>query len=249
MQFICRTILLFVLLSSTGAHARTEVPVEQSFGEVLSQYVDEDGWVDYAGLSADRQRLHTFVEGMSNWTWLDELEKDHRLALLINAYNAFTLQLILDNYNNGQLESIMDLYEGKPFDQEIFNLGGKTVSLNQIEHEMIRKEFPDEPRIHWALVCAAYSCPPLRNEAYTAEKLDEQLAEQEKYVLNLDHPRYVQRKNGELYVTPLFDWYGQDFNGGNWQTYVLNRLDNTENEFGGFLDYNWKLNSQANKPD
>ena len=203
--------------------------------------------MDYATLAKDHTALDTYTDSLGDAD-LEAMDRDQRLATLLNAYNAFSLHLILENFNGGKLESIMDLHGGKPFDQEIFNLGGKTVSLNQIENELIRPNF-DEPRIHWALVCAAYSCPPLRNEAYTADKLDEQLAEQEKYVLNLDHPRYVQRKNGELYVTPLFDWYGDDFNGGNWRAYVLNRLDNTENEFGGFLDYNWKLNSQANKPE
>ena len=223
---------------------------DQVFARILAEYVDDDGWVDYGGLASDEQAesaLTAYLETLRQ-TDLDSLEGDAKLAHIINAYNAFALHLVLDNYDGGKLESIKDLHGGNPFDEKLFNLGGQQVSLDQIENELIRPNF-DEPRIHWALVCAAYSCPPLRNEAYTAEKLDEQLAEQEKYVLNLDHPRYVQRKNGELYVTPLFDWYGDDFNGGNWQIYVLNRLDNTENEFGGFLDYNWKLNSQAHKPE
>ena len=223
---------------------------DQVFGRILSTYVDDDGWVDYAGLASDDQAKSALIAYLDTVrkTDLDSLEGDAKLAHLINAYNAFTLHLILDSYDNGKLESIMELHDGKPFDQKIFNLGGQQVSLDQIENELIRPNF-DEPRIHWALVCAAYSCPPLRNEPYTAAKLDEQLAEQEKYVLNLDHPRYIQRKNGELSVTPLFDWYGQDFNGGKWQAYVLQRIDATENEFGAFLDYDWKLNSQANKPE
>ncbi len=216
--------------------------------------MDDDGWVEYDAL-ADPSEGHTSRKALIQYlVYLKELdlaalEGSEKLATLINAYNAFTLEMIVQSYDGGKLQSVREIADGNPWDNMRWILGGKTISLNQIEHEMIRKEFPDEPRIHWALVCAAYSCPPLRNEAYTADRLDEQLAEQEEYVLNLDHPRYVQRRNGELSVTPLFDWYGKDFNGGNWKAYVLKRIDATENEFGAFLDYDWRLNSQANRPE
>ncbi|MEO1237122.1 MAG: DUF547 domain-containing protein, partial [Planctomycetota bacterium] len=167
---------------------------------------------------------------------------------LINAYNAFTLKLIL-NHHEGSTppNSITDLHGGKPWDQAEWTLDGQKVSLNQIEHEMIRKEFPQEPRIHWAVVCAAFSCPPLRAEAYTPESLEEQLVDQERRVLLAGDPRFI-RTDGDrvTQLTKLFEWYGGDF-GSPWQPYVQQATGHAV-DHRGFIDYDWKLNSQPNRP-
>jgi hypothetical protein len=246
------TVLLAVgWLAAVPASARSVTSFADQYDRLLGDIVDADGWVDYDALAEHPGRLHDYVRWLAEPTAVPEAVEPERLAVLINAYNAFTLKLILDHYDQyeaGEVESITDLHGGQPWDEKTWNLGGQTVSLNQLEHEIIRKQFPQEPRIHWAVNCAAYSCPPLRNEAYAAERLDEQLAEQEAYVLNFDHPRYLQRRGGELSVTKLFEWYGGDFDNGRWKGYVLDRIDATENEFGPFLPYDWRLNSQANRP-
>lgn len=242
-------LLLLAITFSSSAYALSIESAEDQYDRMLAERVDDRGWVDYAGLSRDREALDFFVETIADWTRLDQVEPHARLAGLINAYNAFTLQLILDHYDAGKLESITDLHGGKPWDQKVWNLGGEMVSLNQIEHEMIRPVF-DEPRIHWALVCAAYSCPPLRAEGYTAERLEEQLADQESRVLMANDPRFIRvdpHDNTVTAVTSLFEWYGEDF-GEDWKTYVRD-VTGFHVKMPRFIEYDWTLNAQANRPE
>ena len=172
------------------------------FDKVLKQYVDAEGFVDYPGLKADRGGLDAYVKSLADAPF-DDLGRDAKLALLLDAYNAFTLQLILDH---DPVKSIKDV--DKPWDQKVYKLAGETVSLNEIEHERVRPNFK-EPRVHFALVCAAFSCPKLRNEAYTADKLDAQLADQSTY--SMTHPRWLQLDGGSLKLTSIMKWYGGDF--------------------------------------
>ena len=207
---------------------------------MLGKHVNAAGGVDYAGIAADPAALDAFVASLAAPGPAADAPAHERLAYLINAYNALTMHFIIEE---GIPASIRDLADGKPWDVKRWNLAGETVSLNQIEHEMIRPVF-NEPRIHWSLVCAAYSCPPLRTEAYRADRLEEQLASQEAYVLNFDHPRYVVRDGDQVKVSPLFDWYGGDF--GDPKAYAAQRLGVKPAAITGFVGYDWKLNSQKN---
>ena len=210
------------------------------YDAMLGTYVNAAGGVDYAGIAAEPAALNAFVKSLASPGPAADAPAHERLAYLINAYNALTLHFMVEE---GIPESIMDLAGGKPWDVKRWNLGGQTVSLNQIEHEMIRPVF-NEPRIHWALVCAAYSCPPLRSEAYRADQLEAQLSSQEAYVLNFEHPRYAVRDGDAVKVSPLFDWYGGDF--GDPMAYAAKRLGVEASAITGFLDYDWRLNSQQN---
>lgn len=242
------TLAFTFALHTTPVSAETADAALDAYHETLAKHVDRDGWVDYAALSQDRAGLDAYVKHVGKPGTLSESDDDEqRLATLINAYNAFTLTLILEHFDDGKLKSIKDINNGKPWDLKTWKLNGQTVSLNHIEHEVIRKEF-NEPRIHWALVCAAYSCPPLRNEAYTGDKLKSQLASQEDFVLDMNQPRYVQFHSGAVHVTRLFEWYGDDF--GDWQRYVRDRLGSKASRFFAFkfLDYDWSLNDVKNKP-
>ncbi|MEM1107133.1 MAG: DUF547 domain-containing protein [Planctomycetota bacterium] len=233
--------------SATPAQTADTAAVFAGYDTLLREHVDDLGFVDYDALAASPQTLSSYVESLAAPTLFEDQSRDAKLATLINAYNAFTLQLILDHYDNDQPpNSITDLYGGKPWDQKIWNLAGQTVSLNQLEHEMIRAEFPEEPRIHWAVVCAAYSCPPLRAEAYTAADLESQLTDQEHRVLLAGDTRFVKKQGDTLGVTQLFNWYGSDF-GDDWKTYLRERLS-SDTTAHSFLDYNWDLNSQPNRP-
>ncbi len=131
------------------------------FDLLLQQHVDADGWIDYNGLKQDEVRQDEYLAAVSAAP-LDAMGRNEKLALLINAYNAFTLKLIVEHQ---PIESIMDIPAAEHWDAVRWNLGGQVWSLNQIEHEQIRPKFV-EPRVHFALVCVAVGCPPLRNEAY-----------------------------------------------------------------------------------
>lgn len=137
---------------------------------LLKTHVDDAGRVDYRALKQEAAALDAYIAALAGAP-LDEMGRSERLALLTNAYNAFTLRLILDHH---PVKSIKDIPAAQRWDAVRWTVGGQTWSLNQIEHEQIRPHFA-EPRIHFALVCAAVGCPPLRNEAYRADDLDAQL--------------------------------------------------------------------------
>ena len=178
-----------------------------TFNELLQKHVDANGWVDYDGFKSDSETLDTYISSLDEVP-LMELGRDQHLATLINAYNAFTIRLILDHQ---PLESINDIPKEKRWDAKRWKLGGETVSLNQIEHELIRPNFK-EARIHFAVVCAAVGCPPLRKEVYAADQLDQQLEAQAQYVH--DHKTWFEFSGGEeamVKLTKLYKWYGGDF--------------------------------------
>lgn len=176
------------------------------FDALLRAHVDPDGLVDYAGLEREQASLDAYVASLATARF-EEMGRDEKLALLINAYNAFTLRLILDHR---PLVSIKDIPGDKRWDDRRFRLAGETLSLNQIEHERIRPRFR-EPRVHFALVCAARGCPPLRAEAYTGERLEPQLADQARRVHSDGRWVRFDRPSGTLHLTKLYDWYGSDF--------------------------------------
>jgi len=221
------------------------------FDKLLKQYVNDAGGVDYAGLMPERQTLQTYISRIADAPF-DKLGRDEKLALLINAYNAFTLELILEHWNNGQLDSIKDIRN--QWTDQRWTIAGQTYSLNQIEHEQIRPKFK-EPRIHWAVVCAAVGCPPLRSEAFVAGQLDEQLADQARYVHTHDKwYRYDQPANA-VHLTQLYNWYGGDFEqvAGSVLAYAAQydpglkqALDAGQPPRIKWLDYDWSLNSQEN---
>ena len=215
---------------------------------LLEKHVDEGGWVDYAGLGRDAQRLGEYLDAVSKAPF-DQMGRNEKLALLINAYNAFTLRLILDHY---PVESIKDIPAPKRWKDRRWNVGGRVWSLNQIEHEQIRAKF-NEPRIHFALVCAAVGCPKLRNEAYAAERLEAQLEDQARYTH--EHGRWFRydRDHNVIFLTKLYDWYGGDFKqaGRSVTAYAaayspeLKRaLDAGAPPRVRWLDYDWSLNDK-----
>ena len=234
----------------------------QDYAEVLQTYVDKAGLVDYAGLQANRGQLDRFNQSLGAVTpetyaaW-NEAEQ---IAFLSNAYNAFTLQSIIDQ--DPIKDSIRDIRG--VWNKRKFNVAGEEKTLDNIEHDTLRKDF-NEPRIHVALVCAAMSCPPLRNEPYLAEKLDVQLDDQTAKFAQSGHGFGLDRQDNRVYLSSIFKWYGKDFietygvdnefNGNEQQRAVLNYFSTQlnpqylqflkQNEYKvKYLDYDWSLNKQ-----
>lgn len=220
------------------------------FDALLRQFVDADGGVDYSGMQREQPRLDTYIETLAAAS-LDDLGRDEHLALLINAYNAFTLRLILDHY---PLASIRDIPDQDRWLAKRWQLGGLTTSLDQIENQLIRPHFK-EPRIHFALVCAAIGCPKLRAEAYTGERLEKQLADQTSYVHTHDRWFRFSEANG-VELTQLYQWYGSDFEqaAGSVLGFVAKQvpavqraIDNGHELSISYLPYDWSLNRQPNR--
>jgi len=223
-----------------------------AYDELLKKHVRAGGWVDYAGLQQDEQQLDRYVEAVADAPF-DELGRNEKLALLINAYNAFTLKLILEHY---PVTSIQDIPADQRWTDARWQVGSHRWSLNQIEHEQIRPKFR-EPRIHFVLVCAAVGCPPLRAEAYTGDRIDEQLADQTEYVHSHDRWLRFEPSENRLHLTKLYQWYGGDFEqvAGSVLQYVARYVPAVKDQLAKgedipirWLTYDWSLNSVENKP-
>lgn len=209
----------------------------QIFNELLKNHVSTSGEVNY---KAFREHSTRFSEYLSILTkanpYAKNWSRNERLAFWINAYNAFTIQLILDNM---PLESIKDIY--RPWNKKFFSIAGIEIDLNHVEHEILRKM--NEPRIHFAIVCASYSCPQLRNEAYTASRLEEQLKQQASQFINDPKRNRISKEAVEL--SKIFDWFTKDFTANGSLIDFINQYSKvkvSKDADISWLDYNWKLN-------
>ena len=220
--------------------------------------------VDYAAIKSQPGALNTYLKDLSAVPAKEyqRWDKAQQLAFLINAYNAFTIQLILTRYPD--LESIKDLGSlfTSPWKKEFFPLLGERRSLDDLEQGLIRQPGVfNEPRIHVALVCASIGCPGLRNEAFVADRLDGQLEDSLRRFLADDSRNRFNRATGKLEVSKIFDWYGEDFVGfrghpgvaavlGEYAELLADdpaarsRLKAAEVPLT-FLDYDWRLNDSS----
>jgi hypothetical protein len=225
------------------------------FDALLKKHV-RDGVVDYRGLKSDERLLDGYLDHLGSAD-PESLGRDGRLTFWINAYNAFTLKLILNRYPG--IESIKEIPRGDRWKARIWSVNGQKHSLDEIEHDILRKM--NEPRIHFAIVCASFSCPNLRSEAYTAERLDEQLASSARDFLSDPEKglRYGEERGliwGTKYVlriSAIFDWFEEDFEAtaGSVLDFILDYAPDGAAQFirahrnemkVEHLDYDWSLN-------
>lgn len=225
--------LLIILPLSVAAQVNE---VNSLYDLLLKKYVSNDGEVSYSNLKKDEKKLDQYLLWLAKNEPNNSVSKNEKLAYWINAYNAFTLKLIIRNF---PVNSITELDNGKPWDTKWIKIGNKTYSLNNIEHDVIRKNFK-EPRIHFALNCAARSCPPLRNKAYTAKNLDVELDEQTKRFINNDSFNIINKK--QLKVSKLFDWYSKDF--VDVQVFLKKYKSSDTSAKLTFKEYDWSLNGK-----
>jgi len=194
--------LLFHLLFVITINGQTH----KIFTEILQKYVT-DGLVNYKELKTD-QKFETYLNQLSS-TNPSQLTEKEEIAFWINAYNAFTMKIILDNY---PVKSINDIKfsEKSVWNEDFIPINKKKYSLNEIENKILRIKFKD-PRIHFAIVCASISCPALLNEAYEADKVDQQLQEQTIEFLRDRDRNEFDLKNKTAIISRIFDWFGDDF--------------------------------------
>jgi hypothetical protein len=230
-------------------HSSNSSPVSHDiWDKLLHKHVDQQGWVDYKGFRQDSTELNQYLSLLESShpddkTW----SRNEQMAYWINAYNAYTVKLIIRNY---PVASIKDIKKGVAFVNSVWDIkwikiGGYTYDLNNIEHNILRPVFKDA-RIHAAVNCASYSCPPLRAEAFTAEKLDMQLDDAMRTFVNDPLRNQVTADNPK--GSEIFKWFKGDFeqNGQNLRAFlnqfskekISDKTDITH------LDYNWSLNEQ-----
>lgn len=205
--------------------------------QALLLNVSEDGKVDYNGFMRDSSQLYAYFTQLSENTPKENWTREEKLAYWINAYNAYTIKLIIDSY---PIKSIKDLED--PWDKKFFKIDGEWYSLGELEHKILRK-FGD-PRIHFAINCASFSCPVVWNRAYTADNLNNALDTQTKKFIN-DPTRNTITKD-EVNVSKIFTWYKKDFkvNGGDVKDFI-NRYATvkiTDQSKKGYKEYDWSLN-------
>jgi hypothetical protein len=214
--------------------------------------------VDYTAFKADRAALKGVLDAMSALpkAEFDTWSREQRMAFLINAYNAFTVELVLTRYPD--LKSIKDLgsFVQSPWKKKFFTLLGEPRHLDWIEHEQLRP-FYNDPRVHAAVNCASIGCPALRNEAFTAAKLEAQLDDGMARFLG---DRTRNRVNGgQLEVNAIFKWFKEDFEKGHqgfskvedvFAKFAVQLSDKPEEQARlrdkslppTHLDYDWSLN-------
>jgi hypothetical protein len=177
------------------------------FTQVLAAHV-KDGAVDYKAIKAD-PRFPRYI-AMLQKSNPEILTGEEKLAFWINAYNAFTIQYVLDKY---PLKSLMNKLSyvtgGGTFKTKFIDINGRKYSLNDIENNIVRPM--GDPRIHFALVCGAKSCPPLRPEAYVAGRLSKQMNEQGRIFMSQSDKNHFDFENNEIAISKIFDWFKNDF--------------------------------------
>ena len=228
----------------------------EPWNRMLHQYVDREGHVNYSTWKAEAATdLEHWLNQLSGVNWQQDYPHlDQQLALWINLYNALVIRQVLRQY---PISSIRPQVLGIPnwiaffqfFSRSIYSLGDRSYSLNNIEHGTLRSQFT-EPRIHFALVCAAIGCPLLRNEAYEPERVETQLNEDARRFINNPAKVRFDSTTQTLYCSRIFQWYRQDFlkTASSIPTYIkpflAPTIPLTDSTLVRYLNYDWSLNQQ-----
>ncbi|MEW6777297.1 MAG: DUF547 domain-containing protein [Bdellovibrionota bacterium] len=232
--------------------ATAQAAGHSAYDALLKKYVDEKGLVNYSAWKKESSKpLHNYLVQMAGVP-ASKLLRDEKLAYWINVYNALTLHGMLHFYPTQSIKDHVSFF-GFHFWKDVkIEAEGKEWSLDTIEHEILRKM--GEPRIHLAIVCASKSCPPLRNEAYTPERLSAQLDDNGKKFLARPDALAIDREEKTVRLSKIFDWFQRDFGGERGVLEFVGRYVPSE-EDRVFLrqptikvqysDYDWKINEQG----
>jgi len=267
-------VFLAVIASSASARAGNKVYVgtrvasgrqvsmdridHSAWNTILHKYVDGNGMVAYRDLhasSADVRALDAYLRTLSTASPKIRASRDGKLAFWINAYNAVTIRGILREYPTTSIRN----HTAKVWGYNIWNdlqlyVGGQPYALKQIEHEVLRKM--NDPRIHFAIVCASIGCPRLLNEAYVPSEVQRQLEINAKDFFSRSQNFRYDRRNRRFQLSTILSWFGDDFGSGQaaqlrkispWLPSDAARQAATRNAVSiSYLSYNWKINEQRN---
>jgi hypothetical protein len=264
----------FVVVAALAGAVQAQSFSYGDYADALKTYVNDRGMVNYAGLKSHSEKLDSFLSSLAglNRSAYEGWTEPAKIAFWLNAYNACTLKAIITHYPiqssfltslrypKNSIRQISGVWDGLEF-----SVMGRPMTLDGIEHGVLRKEF-HEPRIHMALVCAAMGCPPLRNEPYSGDRLGDQLDDQARRFLSNPAKFRIAADGGPVYLSPIFKWFGDDFVAkyGVDQGYgdhspvqravlhfisgYLGKEDAGRVSSGGYsityLDYDWSLNEQ-----
>jgi hypothetical protein len=245
----CALALGCALIASQATAAKFD-QTHALFTSVLTNSV-KDARVNYAALKARPQDLNRYLVQIAAVSKAEfrHWNEPQQIAFLSNAYNAYTLKLIIDHYPLKSIKDIGGWFSG-PWDQAVVKLYGETITLNTLEHEILRVDYA-EPRLHFVLVCAALGCPPLRNEAYVEARLEAQLVDQAKQFLATPEKNRVETAQRTVFLSPIFKWYGGDFEKKSGSVLAALKPYWPGEPAAGYAnfkirhtDYDWSLNKQ-----
>lgn len=244
MKCICYIVWIVLFLSCKG---RGEILLAQEgfpnakathtlWNDLLQRHVDSEGNVSYIGFKAEVDQLQVYLDHLAQNPPVASWDEAERLAYFINLYNAATIQLIVDYY---PLQSIRDI--PNRWKRQWISVGNTLTSLHEIEHDVLRNR--NEPRIHFAINCASYSCPKLLNTAFTAQNTERLLTKAAiDFVNDTKRNRF---ENGMAQLSKIFKWYKSDFTENRTLLEYINlyvqhpiRIDSDVE----YLDYDWRLN-------
>lgn len=236
-MYIKATVKIFFLLSMVFGHGQDEHAFFSKADIFFNTYVDK-GRVDYKSIVEDRSELDVLLTLANEMRVSRENETTYQ-AFWINGYNLLVIKSIVDVY---PIKSPMD--KAGFFEEKIHKIGGKEITLNDIEHKMLRGVFPKEPRFHFVLVCAGLGCPPIISKAYMPNTLDIQLETQTSLALN--DSEFIQLHKNKVKISQIFEWYKGDFTqSGKNLIYYINQYRTVklpEKTKVSYYPYNWALN-------
>ena len=233
-----RSILILIFTFSTVVALAQAGTAFFSEADVFFKEYVRNGRVDYKALKKDPSQLDSLIK-MAEGISISKDQSDVYQAFWINGYNLHVIKGIVENY---PLKSPLDIPGF--FDKTERNIGGKSITLNDMENKLLRGNFPSEPRFHFVLVCAGLGCPPIIDEAYLPSKLDTQLEQRTKKALN--DPNFIRINKNRVKVSQIFEWYKGDFtqNGQKLSDFIdIYRMEKLpEKAKISYYPYDWTLN-------
>jgi len=198
----------------------------------------KDGRIDYKAIQTDPTSLDELLENAKKLNVSKEDSNTYQ-AFWINGYNLQVIKGIVDNY---PVKSPLDI--NGFFDKTKRDIGGKQITLNDIENKLLRANFPQEARVHFVLVCAGLGCPPIINSAYVPNMLESQLQKQTELALN--NPNFIRLKGKKVQLSQIFEWYKEDFTqDGKSEIEFVNQFRKSPIDASakiGYYPYDWTLN-------
>ncbi|MGY3793956.1 DUF547 domain-containing protein [Aquimarina sp. 433] len=231
-------LFVFAIIAFISLQTKAQQKLDHAiWDQILLINVSDDGKVDYKGFMRDSAELYKYFNYLSDNPPAENWSKEEKLAYWINAYNAYTIKLIIDNY---PLKSIKDIKN--PWDRQFFKINGALHSLNELEHKILRKL--GEPRIHFAINCASFSCPIVWNRAFTATNVDNALETLTGNFIN--DPKRNTITEEVVEVSKIFSWFKKDFkvDGEDAKSFINKyakvKIDKQKKK--GYKKYDWSLN-------
>ncbi len=241
-SLLLASLLLVVLFGPATAQSRFS---HAAWDALLKKHVSAKGVVNYRGFIKDSLALNQYLQQLTaNYPQEKAWSRGEQMAWWLNAYNAYTVQLIARHYPLKSINDIKQAGAKSPWDIPFISLNGNKITLNHIEHEILRRKFAD-PRIHFGIVCASQSCPKLANEALEAGKLDAQLDHLTKEFL--DDPSRNKITTEQAQVSQIFNWFKEDFTRKGTVPEFINqyaavKIGNKSKI--SYLEYDWGLNDK-----